>query len=221
MKFLRAGGFFACFLLFFSIQLLHASKVVEGIVFCKNGEVAVFQEDARLYIPKKKAPVKGFSNYYSSHREKREFAFDAVDSIVCWSPSHKEITCTYIPEESLGWVFSYISTPSVCVYVYSKAGYSMSANGGMSVVRNGSDMALLFLQFSLKRSAYDYYLKKPGAEKPFRLGGVNKSLNKSFKKRICTYLSDDPQTCKAVMESDKSRNRTVLLLENYKRRVEP
>ena len=109
---------------FLAISLsMQAASWVEGEVYLKDGTVVRFEQKDRIRLPKGRQALKAFRNAFYKTKQKESFAFDQIDSLVCWHPKEKGYPRKYIPVSSTGWCWVYMETPHISVWVYSKKGF--------------------------------------------------------------------------------------------------
>ena len=151
---------------------LHASVMVEGVIYMKDGTVVEYSGSDRVKIPKNAArKVTAYKNAYAR------------------------------------WCWVYVDTPYIEAYVFSKKGYEMYSNGGIS---------LTVVEKALgARSRVSVYLRKTGRDDVLALGGMYKKPGDAFIEKVCGYISDDPGLCRAIREKVRMRSKTIAMLAGY------
>ena len=110
-----------------------AASLVEGRIYLKNGTVVECTGNDRIKLPKKSGPLKLFRDAFRRTKTKEVFRADSVDSVVCWHPKTPEYLRKFIPAADPGWMWVYLETPHIRVCVWSKKGYGIDTDGGLSV----------------------------------------------------------------------------------------
>lgn len=186
---------------------VHAASLVQGWIFLKDGTVIECAKDDRIKIPKHSQDIKLFRNAFRKEKSKEVFAYETIDSIVCWHPTSPEHLRKFVPSAQAGWLWIYLETPYISAGVYSAKGYGIAANGGIEV--------LIFQGlFFCSRTAY--YLCKTGDTEFYNVGSTNRKSNNNFRKRIAGYIADDPVLAKSILQSNTKRDKTILMLYGYK-----
>lgn len=189
-----------------AISISNATSLVKGRIYLKDGSVIECDKNDRLKIPKRSRKVKLFRRAFYKDKHKETYTFESIDSIICWHASAPQYLRKFIPSPKAGWLWVYIDTPHICVGVYSKKGYGIASNGGIEVfVRQR--------YFSSSRTAY--YLRKANDIDFCDVGSTKRKARKKFRKRIAEYISDDPILAEYILRSRTSRNKTILMLEEY------
>lgn len=198
--------FFSLLWLIATVYGANAVSLVKGKIYLKDGSVIECAKDDRLKIPKRSYNLKLFRRAFYKDKHKEIYAFEAIDSIVCWHASSPQHLRKFIPSPKAGWLWVYIDTPHICVGVYSKKGYGIASNGGIEVfVRQR--------YFSSSRTAY--YLRKANDIDFCDVGSTKRKAKKKFRERISEYISDDPILAEYILQSKTNRNKTILMLEEY------
>ncbi len=194
--------------LFVILSFSSYASMAEGVIYFKDGTSVRYDGKDRIVLPKGSSSVKCYRHAYSSSKEKMVYTTASVDSIVFWHPSAAEYKRTLVPVRSVGWCWVYVDAPCIRAYIFSKKGYGVSANGGMST--------LSVVYPSGRSSRVAFYLRKSGDDDVFPLGGVYKRSGDSFRDRICDYIADDPELCDKVRRSSSVRSKTVSMLAGYR-----
>lgn len=188
---------------------LHASVMVEGVIYMKDGTVVEYYGSDRVKIPKNAArKVTAYKNAYARKGKKRvSYAAADIDSLVCRHPQAKEYRRKFVYVDRVGWCWVYVDTPYIEAYVFSKKGYEMYSNGGIS---------LTVVEKALgARSRVSVYLRKTGCDDVLALGGMYKKPGDAFIEKVCGYISDDPGLCRAIREKVRMRSKTIAMLAGY------
>lgn len=192
---------------FLAISLsMQAASWVEGEVYLKDGTVVRFEQKDRIRLPKGRQALKAFRNAFYKTKQKESFAFDQIDSLVCWHPKEKGYPRKYIPVSSTGWCWVYMETPHISVWVYSKKGFSMEADGGIAPLYRS--------RMVFGHSKVSYYLEKKDSGVVCPLGSAAKyRADRMFRERICRCIEDDPSLCRTILGMEEaSRNDLILTL---------
>ena len=161
----------------------------------------------RIKLPKRSGKTVFLRNAYRKEEVRESFKAAQIDSIIAWHPATPEHVRKFVPSESIGWLWIYVETPQISVGVYSAKGYGIDTNGGIQVIqRNG----LIF------RSKTAYCLKKTGETDFTPVGKVGGKANNKFRKKVAAYVSDDPAMADIILNSRTQRDKTVLMLMEYK-----
>lgn len=195
------------FLFLSSISTVNASSFVLGLIYMKNGSVIECSETDRIRLPKRSGDAIFIRNAYRKNEVKERFKADQIDSIIAWHPATPEHIRKFVPSESLGWLWIYFETPQISVGGYSAKGYGIGANGGIQILRK---QRLLF------HSKTAFCLKKTGEDDFVPVGKISGKANNKFRKKVAEYVSDDPNIADAILNSKTRRDKTLLMLENYK-----
>lgn len=183
-----------------------ATSLVEGIIYFKDGRVLEFQEKDRIRIPRKNKDVKTFYEAFAKSKRKELFPQESIDSVVCWNARTPEHTRKFIPAPSVGWCWVYFETPYILVCVYAGKGYGIAANGGIEIYQRRG---------IFRRSKVAYYLRKSGDTSYYSPGKMKNSCGKTFRERLCRFVSDDTELCKRIRNSDTRRYKTITMLKEY------
>lgn len=195
-----------CFVLFIACAApLRAASLVEGTVWLKDGTVELFAGEDRIEIPRKKGALRTFRNAFRKTKQRRNYRYDEIDSVVLWHSRTPDDCHTFVPLPD-GWGRVLLQTPRICVLLRSKVGYSLYGNGGMATfVRSGV----------FSSSSVEIYLRKNGG--PLRsLGRVNRTNSDAFRRRVAESVADDPELADRIRRSSTSRYKTLLLLRDYR-----
>lgn len=192
--------------LFFSAAFLglDAAKLspVEGIVYLKDGRQVRFEGQDRIVLPAKCAKVVAYRDIFQRGKQKETFAFDQVDSLVCWHSRAPEHRRKYMPVPSVGWCWVYFETPYIRTLIYSDKGYVQTSNGGIQTA-----LGRYYLEKTTERNAPMCSL---GKVKYYHRG-------KKFRQRIARYVQDrDPGLARRIEQSTGFRDATLFLLKEYR-----
>ena len=199
--------FFLSILCMMLVAATQAASLVQGRIYLKDGSIIECAEKDRLKIPKHSQNVKLLRRAYYKDKSKEIYAFEAIDSIVCWHPSAPEHPRKFIPVPKIGWLWVHLETPHICAGVYSSKGYGIDTNGGIEVWMK---------QRYLSRSKTAYYLRKTGDSEFHDMGSASRNAKNVFRERIAEYISDDPVLADQILESNTSnRSKTILMLQKY------
>lgn len=199
--------FFLSILCMMLVATSQAASLVQGRIYLKDGSIIECAEKDRLKIPKYSQNVKLLRRAYYKDKSKEIYAFEAIDSIVCWHPSAPEHPRKFIPVPKIGWLWVHLETPHICAGVYSSKGYGIDTNGGIEVWMK---------QRYLSRSKTAYYLRKTGDSEFHDMGSASRNAKNVFRERIAEYISDDPVLADQILESNTSnRSKTILMLQKY------
>ena len=190
-----------------STLLANASSFVMGRIYMKNGSVIDCTEKDRIKLPRRSGDAVFLRNAYRKNEVKERFKADQIDSIIARHPATPEHVHKFVPSESLGWLWIYFETPGICVGVYSAKGYGIGTNGGILILQR---RRLLF------HSKTAYCLKKAGDDDFVTVGKASGKANNRFREKVAEYVSDDPKMADAILNSKTRRDKTLLMLENYK-----
>lgn len=190
-----------------SVSTVNAASFVLGRIYMKNGAVIECAETDRIRLPKRSGDAVFLRNAYRKNEVKERFKADQIDSIIAWNPATPEHIRKFVPSESLGWLWIYFETPQISVGVYSAKGYGIGANGGIWILQR---QRLLF------HSKTAFCLKKTGEDDFVPVGKISGKANNRFREKVATYVSDDPKMADAILHSKTRRDKTLLMLENYK-----
>lgn len=195
------------FLFLSTVSAANAASFVIGRIYLKNGSVIECTENDRIKLPKRSGKTVFLRNAYRKEEVRESFKTAQIDSIIAWHPATPEHVRKFVPSESIGWLWIYVETPQICVGVYSAKGYGIDTNGGIQVIqRNG----LIF------RSKTVYCLKKTGETDFTPVGKVGGKANNKFRKKVAAYVSDDPAMADIILNSRTQRDKTALMLMEYK-----
>ncbi len=191
---------------FASTVSLQAAKLVEGVIYLKNGTRIEYTDLDRIALPKQNGTVRAYLHAFSKQKQKFTYQPSEIDSVVCWHPQAWEHPRRFYYAPSVGWCWVYFETPYIRVCVYAKKGYGIGTNGGILCwQRRGT--------FSSSRLAY--YLQKKGGETLLFIGSVNRRSKDIFRERIARYINDDPLLSEQILRSNTNRSKTVLMLKDY------
>ena len=76
--------FFLSILCMMLVAATQAASLVQGRIYLKDGSIIECAEKDRLKIPKHSQNVKLLRRAYYKDKSKEIYAFEAIDSIVCW-----------------------------------------------------------------------------------------------------------------------------------------
>lgn len=195
------------FLFLSSISAVNASSFVLGRIYMKSGAVIECAETDRIRLPKRSGDAVFLRNAYRKNEVRERFKADQIDSIIARHPATPKHVHRFVPSESLGWLWIYFETPQISVGVYSAKGYGIGANGGIWILQR---QRLLF------HSKTAFCLKKTGEDDFVAVGKASGKANNRFREKVATYVSDDPKMADAILHSKTRRDKTLLMLENYK-----
>lgn len=190
-----------------TLSMANASSFVVGRIYMKNGSVIECTEKDRIKLPKRSGDAVFLRNAYRKNEVRERFKADQIDSIIARHPATPEHVHKFVPSESLGWLWIYFETPGICVGVYSAKGYGIGTNGGILILQR---QRLLF------HSKTAYCLKKAGDDDFVTVGKASGKANNRFREKVAEYVSDDPKMTDAILNSKIRRDKTLLMLENYK-----
>ncbi|WP_303916193.1 hypothetical protein [Bacteroides mediterraneensis] len=190
-----------------TLSMTNASSFVVGRIYMKNGSVIECTEKDRIKLPKRLGDAVFLRNAYRKNEVRERFKADQIDSIIAWNPATPEHIRKFVPSESLGWLWIYFETPQISVGVYSAKGYGIGTNGGILILQR---RRLLF------HSKTAYCLKKAGDDDFVAVGKAAGKANNTFREKVAEYVSDDPDMADAILHSKTRRDKTLLMLENYK-----
>lgn len=190
-----------------TLSMTNASSFVVGRIYMKNGSVIECTEKDRIKLPKRLGDAVFLRNAYRKNEVRERFKADQIDSIIARHPATPEHIHKFVPSESLGWLWIYFETPQISVGVYSAKGYGIGANGGIWILQR---QRLLF------HSKTAYCLKKTGDDDFVAVGKAAGKANNTFREKVAEYVSDDPDMADAILNSRIRRDKTLLMLENYK-----
>lgn len=190
-----------------SISAAWASPFVHGRIYLKDGTVIECGEDDRIRLPKRSGKARFLHNAYTREKERTVYSAAEIDSILAWHPATPEHVRKFVPSDRPGWMWVYFETPEVRVCVYSVKGYGVGANGGIEV-RLWS--GLIF------RSRTAYCLRRTGEERYEVIGTTEGRSSGRFRRRLAEYVGDDPVLAERILESRGRRDRTVLMLRDYR-----
>lgn len=184
---------------------LRAASLVEGTVWLKDGTIHLFRGEDRIEIPRKKRALRTFRNAFRKTKQRTNYRYDEIDSVVLWHSRTPDDCHTFVPL-SQGWSRILLQTPRIRVLLCSKVGYTLYGNGGMATwARQGV----------FSTTPVEIYLWKQG-ETPRSLGRVNRGNNDAFRRRIAESVADDPELADRIHRSSTSRYKTLLLLRDYR-----
>ena len=190
-----------------AVIAVQAASLVQGRIYLKDGRVIECAEKDRLEIPKHSQNVKLLRRAFYKDKSKEVYAFEEIDSIVCWHIASPEYLRKFIPAPGIGWLWVYLETPQIWACVYSQKGYGVDDNGGIEVW-------VKHRYFSRSRTAY--YLRKTGDNEFHNVGSASRNAKNVFRERIAAYISDDPELAEHILQSgNKNRSKTILMLEAY------
>lgn len=195
------------FLFLSTVSVANAASFVTGRIYLKNGSVIECSVNDRIKLPKRSGKTVLLRNAYRKEEVRESFKVDQVDSIIAWHPATQEHVRKFVPSESLGWLWIYFETPQISVGVYSAKGYGIATNGGIRILQK---RRLLF------HSKTAFCLKKKGEDDFVQVGKVSDKANNKFRKEVAEYVSDDPDMADAILNSKTRRDKTLLMLWNYK-----
>lgn len=195
--------FAACFLSIFSSQ---SSSLVMGKIYLKDGTVIECGKKDRMKIPKRSRNVRLRRNAYYRDKTIEVFKRNDIDSIIAWHPSTPEHTRKFVVSDRHKWMWVYFETPHIGTYIYSAKGYGIEGNGGIEIFKR---VGTLFSTRTI------YYLKKDGTDKFMSIGPTEPRFGKRFRRNVAEYINDDPVLAEEIRESKTSRNKTVLMLQDY------
>ena len=112
--------FFLSILCMMLVAATQAASLVQGRIYLKDGSIIECAEKDRLKIPKHSQNVKLLRRAYYKDKSKEIYAFEAIDSIVCWHVAAPEHLRTFIPAPKIGWMWVYMEAPAIGAYVYSE-----------------------------------------------------------------------------------------------------
>lgn len=195
------------FIFLSTVSVANAASFVIGRIYLKNGSVIECSGNDRIKLPKRLDKTIFFRNAYRKEEVRESFKAARIDSIIAWHPATPEHVRKFVPSESLGWLWIYVETPRISVGVYSAQGYGIDTNGGIQVMQR---KGLIF------RSKTAYCLKKTGEADFVPVGKADGKANNKFRKKVAAYVSDDPAMANIILNSRTQRDKTVLMLMNYK-----
>lgn len=186
---------------------VQASSLVQGRIYLKDGRVIECAEKDRIELPKHSRDVKLLRRAFYKDKSKEIYAFEEIDSLVCWHAASPEHLRKFIPASSVGWLWVYMETPHIGAYVYSHKGYGIDNNGGIEV---------LVKMRSLSRSRTAYYLRKTNDPEFHDVGSASRNAKNGFREQIVEYISDDPELAEQIRQSQsRNRSKIILMLESY------
>ena len=188
---------------------VRATSLVEGVIYLKNGRTVEFKGHDRLDIPRKHRDIKGMRDAFAKTKQKEVYPIEEVDSVICWHARTPEYRRKFLPTSSVGWMWIYFETPYIAAYIYSKKGYGVATNGGINIYQRRGIFS---------RSNVKYYLRKQGENEYYFLGKTKSRTGKTFREKLCYYVSDDAELCESIRRSDTWQGKTVLLLREYRPR---
>ena len=189
-----------------TVTVSNAASFVIGRIYLKNGSVIECTENDRIKLPKRSGKTVFLRNAYRKEEVRERFNADQIDSIVAWHPATPEHVRKFVLSESLGWLWVYFETSRISVGIYSAKGYGIDTNGGIQVIQ----------RIGLISSKTAYCLKKKGEADFAAVGKASGKANNKFRKKVAAYVSDDPAMADVILNSRTQRDKTVLMLSEYK-----
>lgn len=206
-KHLAIKSLLLIFLFLPTLSVINASSFVVGRIYLKNGSVIKCSENDRIKLPKRSGKTIFLRNAYSKDEVKEMFKADQIDSIIAWHPATPEHVRKFVPSERLGWLWIYFEAPQIRVGIYSAKGYGIDTNGGIQIIQR---IGLIF------HSKTAYCLKKTGESDFTPVGKIGGKANNKFRKKVAAYVSDDLSMTDIILNSRTKRDKTVLMLQQYK-----
>jgi hypothetical protein len=184
-----------------SFATVEAKTPVEGIVYLKNGQTMKCMENSKFFIPQLMGDLTVYKDYGTSQQQEEKVAASDIDSLICWSEkdSNVEYKFRFIPKS--GWYWEYMSFAHINVLVYCYAGY------GDNFFKVNPRVGLEKMKNKLS-----FFLERPDRTSLKPLGDATSKATNSFIRKICEFISDDPETVHSFEYCYNSKRSDVLKL---------
>ena len=187
-------------------QTSRYGKVVCGEVYKKDGSRLTVAQNDRLRMPSGRSQVVVTTDIYASNHEKTKIRYDSIDSVHVWHPASPDEVWTMVPVPDYGWCMRYVDNPYIQVLTFSSRGYGLFASGRMTNY---------YTQRIASKTKVRFLIVRRG--QPVRsIGKVSGYGDRAWRERICGYVADDPELCRAIMQSKRRKYEILRLLAEYK-----